>query len=184
MNTIASLTRSNPEQAEQAVEDLADLFRASLNDASARISLDEEIEIARTHARIEQLRLGERLRIEWDIDALPLNARVPSLIVQPLLENAVYHGIETLPGGGCVSIRGTRLADALQIEVRNPIALETGYGEREGNRMALENIRQRLELAWPGRARVETELNNGEFCARLIFPYADSPLLEGSSPLS
>lgn len=184
MNTIASLTRSNPEQAEQAVEDLADLFRASLNDASARISLDEEIEIARTHARIEQLRLGERLRIEWDIDALPLNARVPSLIVQPLLENAVYHGIETLPGGGCVSIRGSRRGDALQIEVRNPIALEAGYGEREGNRMALENIRQRLELAWPGRARVETELNNGEFCARLIFPYADSPLLEGSSPLS
>ena len=184
MNTIASLTRSNPEQAEQAVEDLADLFRASLNDASTRISLEEEIEIARTHARIEELRLGKRLRVEWDIDELPLNARVPSLIVQPLLENAVYHGIEVLPEGGRISISGSRLGDALQIEVRNPMAHEAGYGEREGNRMALENIRQRLELAWPGRARVETELKDGEFCARLIFPYADSPLLEGSSPYS
>lgn len=180
MNTIAALTRSNPEQAEQAVEDLADLFRASLNDASTRISLDEELEIARTHARIEQLRLGERLKVEWDVDALPLNARVPSLIVQPLLENAVYHGIEMLPEGGCISIRGSKVGDALQLEVRNPIAQQAGYGEREGNRMALENIRQRLELAWPGRARVETELKDGEFCARLIFPYADSPLLEGS----
>jgi two-component system, LytTR family, sensor histidine kinase AlgZ len=182
MNTIAALTRSNPQQAEQAVEDLADLFRASLNDASARISLDEELEIARTHQRIEQLRLGERLEVLWDIGSLPLNARVPSLIVQPLLENAVYHGIEMLPQGGRVSIVGHRQGDTLRIEVRNPIPLQAGYGEREGNRMAVENIRQRLELAWPGRARVETEQKEGEFCARLIFPYADSPLLEESSP--
>lgn len=181
MNTIAALTRSNPAKAEQAVEDLADLFRASLNDASVRISLEEELEIARTHERIEQLRLGERLAVLWDLDALPLNARVPSLIVQPLLENAVYHGIEMLPEGGRVSIVGRRNGDTLEIEVRNPIPPQAGYGEREGNRMALENIRQRLELAWPGRARVETEQLDGEFCARLIFPYADSPLLEGSS---
>jgi len=181
MNTIASLTRSNPERAEQAVEDPADLFRASLNDATVRISLEDEIEIARTHQRIEQLRLGDRLQVQWDIADLPLNARVPSLIIQPLLENAVYHGIEMLPQGGCISIRGARHGDTLEIEVRNPVPAQTGYGEREGNRMALENIRQRLELAWPGRARVETEQKDGEFCARLIFPYADSPLLEGSS---
>ena len=80
-------------------------------------------------------------------------SKVPSLIVQPLLENAVYHGIEMLPAGGAVSIVGKRVDDMLQIEVRNPIPAQAGYGEREGNRMALENIRQRLELAWPGRAR-------------------------------
>jgi two-component system, LytTR family, sensor histidine kinase AlgZ len=182
MNTIAALTRSNPQQAEQAVEDLADLFRASLAEATARISLEAEIEIARTHERIEHLRLGNRLRVDWDIDDLPMNARVPSLIVQPLLENAVYHGIEMLPDGGCVAIRGRRQREMLQIEVRNPLPpQQAGYGEREGNRLALENIRQRLELAWPGKARVETEMKDGEFCARLIFPYADSPLLEGSA---
>jgi two-component system, LytTR family, sensor histidine kinase AlgZ len=181
MNTIAALTRSNPEQAEQAVEDLADLFRASLAEATARISLEEELEIARTHERIEHLRLGDRLQVYWDIDALPMSARVPSLIVQPLLENAVYHGIEMLANGGRVSIVGRSQGEMLQIEVRNPLPPQhSGYGEREGNRLALENIRQRLELAWPGRARVETELKDGEFCARLIFPYADSPLLEGS----
>ena len=170
MNTIAALTRSAPERAEQAVEDLADLFRASLSDANARISLKDEIEIARTHERIEQLRLRDRLRVKWDVDELPPRVEVPSLILQPLLENAVYHGIEMLPGGGKVSIVGRRVGGMLHIEVRNPIPSQPGYGEREGNRMALENIRQRLELAWPGRARVETEQLPGEFCARLIFP--------------
>jgi len=170
MNTIAALTRSSPERAEQAVEDLADLFRASLSDATARISLKDEIDIARTHERIEQLRLRDRLRVQWDIDGLPMRTEVPSLILQPLLENAVYHGIEMLPAGGAVSIVGRRVDGMLQIEVRNPIPSQAGYGEREGNRMALENIRQRLELAWPGRARIETEQSAGEFCARLIFP--------------
>ncbi|HEY7638310.1 MAG TPA: histidine kinase [Steroidobacteraceae bacterium] len=170
MNTIAALTRSAPERAEQAVEDLADLFRASLSDATARISLKDEIDIARTHERIEQLRLRDRLRVQWDVDGLPMRTEVPSLILQPLLENAVYHGIEMLPGGGAVSIVGRRVDGMLQIEVRNPIPAQQGYGEREGNRMALENIRQRLELAWPGRARIETEQSAGEFCVRLIFP--------------
>lgn len=170
MNTIAELTRSAPERAEQAVEDLADLFRASLSDANARISLKDEIEIARTHERIEQLRLRERLRVQWNVDGLPMRVEVPSLILQPLLENAVYHGIEMLSGGGTVSIAGKRVGNMLHIEVRNPIPAQAGYSEREGNRMALENIRQRLELAWPGRARVETEQGPGEFCARLIFP--------------
>jgi two-component system sensor histidine kinase AlgZ len=174
MNTIAALTRSSPASAEQAVEDLADLFRASLSDANARIALEDELEIARTHQRIEQLRLGERLEVHWDIGQLPMRAQVPSLIVQPLLENAVYHGIEMLPKGGTVSIVGRRDGDTLRIEIRNPITPQAGYGEREGNRMALENIRQRLELAWPGRTRVETEQSDGEFCARLIFPYAEA----------
>ena len=173
MNTIAALTRSNPERAEAAVEDLADLFRASLSDAALRIPLKDELDIARTHQRIEQLRLGERLRVVWDVEALPSRAMVPSLIVQPLLENAVYHGIEMLPEGGVVSIKGELHDGMIHIEVRNPITAQTGYGEREGNRMALENIRQRLELAWPGRARVETLQQSDEFCARLVFPYAE-----------
>lgn len=175
MNTIAALTRSNPERAEEAVEDLADLFRASLSDAHTMISLREELDIVRTHQRIEQLRLGERLRVVWDVDDLPMRAEVPGLIVQPLLENAVFHGIETLPAGGTVTISGKRVQECIEIEVRNPIPAQPGYGEREGNRMALENIRQRLELAWPRRARIETSQGNAEFCARLVFPYAEPP---------
>src|SRR4030095_12808589 len=168
-NTIAALTRSSPERAEQAVEDLADLFRACLSDATARISLKDAIAIARTHERIEQLRLRDRLRVKWDVDGLPMRTEVPSLILPTVLENAVYHGIEMLPDGGTVSIVGRRVDGMLQIEVRNPIPAQQGYSEREGNRMALENIRQRLELAWPGRARVETEQSAGEFCPRPLF---------------
>ncbi len=175
MNTIAALTRTSPERAEQAVEDLADLFRASLGEANARISLKDELDIARTHQRIEQLRLGSRLDVRWDIEELPLRAQVPSLIVQPLLENAVYHGIEMLPQGGTICIVGRRHGNTAHIEVRNPIPAQAGYGEREGNRMALENIRQRLELAWPGQARLETEQRGGEFCARLVFPCETDP---------
>lgn len=172
MNTIAALTRSSPKHAEQAVEDLADLFRATLSEANARITLQEEFEIARTHQRIEQLRLGERLQVQWDIDALPPRALVPSLIVQPLLENAVYHGVETLPEGGTVTITGRHNGDVLHIEVRNPIAESTHEPARPGNHMALTNIRERLELAWPQRASVDTWLEGREFCARLTFPYA------------
>jgi two-component system sensor histidine kinase AlgZ len=153
------------------------LFRASLNEAHSQIQLRDELEIARTHQRIEQLRLGNRLCVEWDIDGLPLRAEVPSLIIQPLLENAVYHGIEMLPTGGTVHIHGRLQDDQIHIEVRNPIA-PGSPAEREGNRMALENIRQRLELAWPGRARVEARLEGDEFCARLVFPYAEAPLRE------
>ena len=177
MNTIAALTRSNPGRAEQAVEDLADLFRASLAEADMMIPLKEELEIARTHERIERLRLGDRFRVVWDVDELPQRASVPSLIVQPLLENAVYHGIEMLPEGGTVTITG-KLTQAphreIEIEVRNPIPVQSGYSDREGNRMALENIRQRLELAWPRRARVDIRQEGAEFSARLVFPYAET----------
>lgn len=172
MNTIASLTRTHPTQAEEAIEDLADLFRASMHEANTMIPLEQEFEIARTHQRIEQLRLGSRLVVAWDVDSLPPRAQVPGLILQPLLENAVYHGIEMLPAGGTVTIRGRLVEREIQIEVRNPVPAQDGYSEREGNRMALENIRERLELAWPGRARIEARQDGTEFSARLIFPYA------------
>lgn len=176
MNTIAALTRSNPERAEAAVEDLADLFRASLSDGSVHIPLRDELDIARTHERIERLRLGERLHVEWDVQDLPLRTLVPSLIVQPLLENAVYHGIEALPGGGTIKITGRQSGPMISIEVRNPTPLQSSYAEREGNRVALENIRQRLELAWPGRTRMDVEQSPGEFAVRMHFPAADTAL--------
>ena len=98
MNTIAALTRSNPARAEEAVQDLADLFRANLSEKRNQIPLADEIDIARTYQRIEQLRLGDRLQVEWEVDALPRDALVPGLTLQPLLENAIYHGIEPRAG--------------------------------------------------------------------------------------
>lgn len=169
MNTIASLTRSNPEQAEEAVEDLADLLRANLGGPKDRTTLKEELEVAAIYQRIEKLRLGDRLRVRWDIDALPMRALIPSLTIQPLLENAIYHGIELLPDGGEVLVSGGKQKDTLHIEVSNPVSRAT-EGRKSGNKMALGNIRQRFELAYGNRASVDVSEADDHYSVKLSFP--------------
>jgi two-component system sensor histidine kinase AlgZ len=172
MNTIASLTRSDPNKAEQAVEDLADLFRANLSDARQRIRLGDELEVARVYQRIEQLRLGNRLQVRWDVSGVPMDALVPSLLVQPLLENAIYHGIERLPDGGEVGVVASMTDDLIRLAVVNPVADNAASSEREGHKLALDNIKQRLELAWPGRSSVTVETPPGSYSVALQFPYS------------
>jgi len=169
MNTIASLTRSDPVLAEQAVQDLADLFRASLSDQRQHITLEEELEVARTYQRIEELRLGPRLCVSWDVDRLPRDARVPGLVLQPLIENAIYHGIEPRPAGGTVSIVGELTGDLITIVVRNPVAER--QSEREGNRLALANIRERLALLYGELALVKAGRFGEEYIVTLRFPH-------------
>lgn len=174
MNTIAALTRSSPETAESAVEDLADLFRASLRENRTQIPLREELDVARLYQRIEELRLGERLKVVWEIDKLPMNLLVPSLIIQPLLENAIYHGIEPRADGGTVSIRGDIEGRRVHLCVTNPLPPELPPARRRGNRMALTNISERLELAFHGRASLEVEKSAEEHSVTLIFPREES----------
>ncbi len=173
MNTIAALTRSDPGQAEEAVEDLADLFRANLKETRGRIPLKEELEVARIYQRIEELRLGSRLKVSWHIDALPMGTLVPSLVVQPLLENAIYHGIEPLPEGGTVVVSGERKGDVIELRVSNPVPAGPTSPARPGNRIALDNIRERLELAYPGRARVDVASGGSEYVVTLSFPLVE-----------
>jgi len=169
MNTIASLTRSDPVLAEQAVQDLADLFRASLSDQHQTITLEEELEVARTYQRIEELRLGPRLRVSWEIDRLPRDARVPGLLLQPLIENAIYHGIEPRPEGGTVSVAGELTGNLVTVVVRNPVAER--QSEREGNRLALANIRERLALLYGELALVKAGRFEDEYIVTLRFPH-------------
>ena len=171
MNTIAALTRSNPRRAEQAVQDLADLFRASLSDKRDTITLAEELEVARTYQRMEQLRLGERLQVEWRTEALPSSALVPGLMIQPLLENAIYHGIEPRAEGGLVTITGEVSAGLIPIVVRNP--LDPSPGMREGNRLALANIRERLSLMYGERALMKSGRFDAEYIVTLRFPLVE-----------
>jgi two-component system sensor histidine kinase AlgZ len=170
MNTIAALTRSDPARAEEAVQDLADLFRANLSEKRGSISLKEELEVARIYQRVEQLRLGERLHVIWDVAELPMRAQVPSLLMQPLLENAIYHGIEPRRGGGIVTISGTLDGDTIGITVRNPLP-EDGGVHHAGNRIALANIRERMQLMYPGRASIDADRAGDEYIVRLRFPY-------------
>jgi two-component system sensor histidine kinase AlgZ len=170
MNTIAALIRGRPELAERAIEDLSDLFRASLSDSGEHVSLSEELSLAKQYAEIETLRLGDRLTLDWRLDGVPEDASLPRLTLQPLIENAIYHGIEPRDQGGCVQVTGGRDGGLLHIEIRNPLPPE-GTPGRSGKRMALDNVRERLGLSWPGRARLEQERTPEEFCVRLTFPY-------------
>ncbi|HEV7605850.1 MAG TPA: sensor histidine kinase [Steroidobacteraceae bacterium] len=174
MNTIAALTRSNPARAEEAVQDLADLFRANLNEKRNQISLAEEIEVARTYQRMEQLRLGDRLAVEWKIDSLPTNALVPGLTLQPLLENAIYHGIEPRSDGGLVTVTGEISKGMITIVVRNPVPL-ANLTVRDGNRLALANIKERLELMYGERATVKAGRFDDQYIVTLRFPFTAAP---------
>jgi two-component system sensor histidine kinase AlgZ len=172
MNTIASLTRTNPARAEAAVQDLSDLFRANLSEKRDTITLAEEIDVARTYQRIEQLRLGERLKVIWNTEALPERALVPGLLLQPLLENAIYHGIEPQQEGGAVNVTGELSGGLITIVVRNRV---TDRGnDREGNKLALANIRERLALMYGERALVKAGRFGEEYIVTLRFPHIES----------
>jgi two-component system sensor histidine kinase AlgZ len=174
MNTIAALTRTDPKRAEEAVEDLADLFRATLADSHSPLRLKEELELTRIYQRIEALRLGDRLAVSWDVAELPMRAFVPGLTVQPLLENAIYHGIEPLENGGRVTISGRVVDGEVEIVVSNPVAQNAAIGEpRNGNRIALDNIRQRLDLAYGGRGSLRVEQSPDRYQVTVRFPYTE-----------
>lgn len=172
MNTIASLTRSDPRRAEEAVEDLSDLLRANLNGSGDRTTLKAELEVAAIYQRIEKLRLGDRLNVRWDVDGMPMRALIPSLVIQPLLENAIYHGIELLPEGGDVIVSGKREGDALLISISNPVA-EGATRAKDGNKMAMTNIQQRFALAYDDRANVDVDATSNSFTVNLRFPYEE-----------
>jgi len=175
LNTIASLVRTRPDEAEQAVLDLADLLRTGLR-RDAEHTLTEELDLVRGYLRIESQRLGERLRIDWQVeDSLPLEQSVPALLLQPLVENAIVHGIAGLPEGGCLRIVA-RAVDGGRwcLRVENPwpgdSEMPAASGTTRGHQMALDNIRQRLELAYGDRASLKIDRTADLFSAEIRIP--------------
>lgn len=168
LNTIANLAHEDPDRAETAIENLADLFRASLN-ADASISLQQEIELTRDYISLEQLRLDDRLRVNWDIQADCDDIKLPALTLQPLVENAIYHGIEPLPDGGEVGIL-IQQDGVIDIEITNPRLPPSAAARRHGNRMALQNIEERLQLAFQGQAKIEHLVENDLYKVKLRIP--------------
>jgi two-component system sensor histidine kinase AlgZ len=169
MNTIAALTRSNPAAAEQAVEDLADLFRASLRDGRQLIPLRDELEIARVYERMEQHRLGSRLRVDWQLEQLPAAAQIPGLTIQPLLENAIYHGIEPSPQPGTVTVSGDAEDGRVRIAVTNALP-PAGHASRPGHGLALDNIRERLEIAFGKEGSLTVDAAADHYTVTIRFP--------------
>lgn len=190
LNGVLGVIRSDPRRAERALEELADLFRALMQDNRERVPLRDEVALCERYVDLESLRLGERLVVRWvfgeagqgaavapdpGTDALRdalLQARVPPLLLQPLLENAVYHGIEPSTEAGEVVVRVARRGDTLRLEVDNPV--RDGGSHHAGNRMALDNIRERLTLFYDLEAGLEIEQAGGRYRVRIRLPYRTS----------
>ncbi len=185
LNGVLGVIRSDPRRAERALEELADLFRALMQDHRERVPLRDEVELCERYVDLERLRLGDRLSVRWEFgdagdagiapnaarEAL-LAARVPPLLLQPLLENAVYHGIEPSTKSGEVVVRVARRGEVLSLEVDNPVC--DAVRHHAGNRMALDNIRERLMLFYDLEAGLEIDAGGGRYRVRIRLPYRTS----------
>jgi len=168
MNSIASLVRTDPVTAERAIEDLADLFRAALGAGEGEATLEEEIALGKRYLAIEQLRLRDRLRVNWNLpDPLP-QIRLPRLVLQPLLENAVVHGVARLAQGGDIDITMQVADGQLQVHITNPSLPASQRDASNGH--ALESIAQRLAYRFGSEARMTSRQIDGYYYCELLLP--------------
>lgn len=182
MNVIASLIPVDPDAAEQAVEDLSELFRASLQQAGSFVRTSQELDLCQRYLAIEGLRMGDRLHVEWHVETPPAGAEMQLLILQPLLENAVYHGIQLLPEGGTITVNVRFSSGLMEARIRNPLstpenAASGGDGSpgrprlpHEGNNLAIANIRERLAAVYGDKATLITNQKYNEFETTLVCP--------------
>jgi two-component system sensor histidine kinase AlgZ len=176
LTAVLSLIHVDPHRAEQVLEDLADLFRSLMSDSTRLVPLSRELDLVREYLRIESLRLGERLQCHIEVDPAALDALVPSLMLQPLVENAIYHGIEPSPVPARVLIEVRAQGSRLAIRIANP--LPPAGSERQGNGMALGNIRERLSLHFDAQASLWHGATGGRYEVRLALPRRE-PASEG-----
>ena len=172
INAVLGLIRSEPRRAERALEDMADLFRVLMSDNRTLAPLADEIELTRQYLAIESLRLGERLKVDWRLERMPGDALVPPLILQPLVENAVYHGIEPSQSGGEIAVEVAREGGEVAVRLTNPYPGEGRHAA--GNRMAVANIRERLQLHFDVEASMKAEVRDGVYTTVIRIPYITS----------
>ncbi len=169
INAVLSLIRADPRRAEAALEDMADLFRVLMADNRDLAPLENEVELCRQYLALEQLRLAERLQIEWHVDNMPKDALMPPLVLQPLLENAVYHGIEPSIEPGVISVNIYHVRDQVHMVLRNPYRKDGNH--HAGNKMALGNIRERLALHFDAEASLQARVGDSEYEVHITIPY-------------
>ncbi len=169
INAVLSMIRSQPKTAETALEDMADLFRVLMAENRELVPLENEIALCKQYLSIESLRMEERLVLNWQIDNAPMDALIPPLILQPLLENAVYHGIEPIPEGGEITIMIEQKHNELIIKIINPCNAKNN--DHDGNKMALKNIKERLTLHFDLEASIKHRTINNQYTVTLRLPY-------------
>jgi two-component system sensor histidine kinase AlgZ len=170
LNAVLSLIRSDPKQAETALQDMADLFRVLMRDNRELVPLADEIELCRQYLALEKLRLGDRLQVDWHLNSMPADAAVPPLLLQPLLENAVYHGIEPSSEPGVISINIFYKGGEVHAILRNPYRAEGGR-HHAGNKMALANIRERLALHFDAEGVLQSKVREQAYEVHIRMPY-------------
>lgn len=170
INAVLGIVRADPKRAETALEDMADLFRMAMADQRELVTLSQEIQLARQYLALEQLRMGERLQVQWYTENMPGDALIPPLVLQPLLENAVYHGIEPLTAGGIIEVRIYGEGNELHLQVSNPVTASAAP-KTDGNKMALSNIRERLSLLFDVEADYRVERSTDSYRVHIIIPY-------------
>jgi two-component system sensor histidine kinase AlgZ len=168
LNAVLSVIRTEPAKAERMLESIAELFRAVMADTRKLVPLEHELELCRNYVEIEQTRLGNRLAVDWQIGAYHPRAKVPQLLLQPVIENAIRYGAETLAGRADIVVRVRQHGFHLEVYVSNPIAPERP--EREGNQIGLANIRGRLALIYDLEAKVETQMRRDRFELTMTLP--------------
>ena len=173
INAVLSLIRSEPQRAEAALEDMAELFRVLMRDNRELAPLGDELELCRQYLELEQLRLGERLTVDWNLKSMPADALVPPLVLQPLLENAVYHGIEPSSEPGIVSVNVFLSRGEVHAILRNPYRKDGGR-HHSGNKMALGNVRERLALHFDAEASLESRVTKDGYEVHIRLPYRTS----------
>ena len=170
ITAVLSLVRTDARQAETALEDMAELFRVLMRDNRDLAPLADEVELCRQYLALEKLRLGERLQVEWHVNNMPGDALVPPLVLQPLLENAVYHGIEPSSAPGMVSINIFFKSGDVHVILRNPYQTEGGR-HHAGNKMAIGNVRERLALHFDAEGALESKVIGNTYEVHLRMPY-------------
>ncbi|MCK9259553.1 MAG: histidine kinase [Azoarcus sp.] len=176
LNGVLGVIRTDPLRAERGLEELADLFRVFMRDNRELVPLGDEIALCKRYLELEKLRLGERLRVRWEVslgaDDELARALVPALLLQPLVENAVYHGVEPRLDAGEVVVRVAQQGRDLLLEVDNEAVAQASH--HAGNNMALDNIRERLMLFYDLEGRLESDCSKGRYCVRIRLPIRSS----------
>ena len=171
INAVLSLINSQPKRAETALEDMSDLFRVLMSENRDLVPIAQEIALCQQYLDLEKLRLEDRLKITWQINDMPSEAMIPPLILQPLLENAVYHGIEPMPEGGEIIVKIYAKVKELHVSISNPYAPQNDH--HSGNKMALKNIKERLKLHFDLESSLKAEAKNSRYEVHIRIPFGN-----------
>ena len=173
MNTIAALVHDDADAAEKVILDLSEIYRATLKADDALTTLADEVALTRAYLEVEKLRLNERLSVDWNIQEAALSVALPGLLIQPLVENAVYHGIEPRAAGGTVSI-DIKQDKKLRISIKNPLPRSGDETQQRGNQIAIKNIRERLHITYGKQAMLQSSQDENEYRVYIEIPVAGS----------